>query len=240
LAKLAPPQSFIIQRIAYPQLCDRAYQPDINMAQSNSQRIESSELEYRAIETALLETARGRWFLSEFGRRARRLDTALLEDAVHKLKTSLREPPALLGQLQTEVAELRLMLTEARARLLEKSQAAPVQGGETPAAGILRAAEELHEIAWGLQANETDAVASETIARTASSIYALSIQQSVETQRALAFAAAIDQATARLDGLLETIAHEQQVDAVESPSHQEIEELSALIDAPSGHHGSKH
>ena len=63
---------------------------------------DDSETEYRTIESALLESARGRWFLAEHGRRARRLDSALLEDAIGRLQTSLRQPPALLGQLQAD------------------------------------------------------------------------------------------------------------------------------------------
>ena len=62
-----------------------------------------TETEYRAIEATLLETVRGRWFLAEHGRRARRLDSALLEDAIRRLQASLREPPALLGQLKGEI-----------------------------------------------------------------------------------------------------------------------------------------
>jgi hypothetical protein len=34
-----------------------------------------NDTEYRAIEQALLETPRGRWFLAEHGRRARRRST---------------------------------------------------------------------------------------------------------------------------------------------------------------------
>ena len=48
--------------------------------------------EYRAIEAALLESARGRWFLAEHGRRARRFDSALLDDAIGRLQSSLRQP----------------------------------------------------------------------------------------------------------------------------------------------------
>jgi hypothetical protein len=57
---------------------------------------DDSETEYRAIEAALLESARGRWLLAEHGRRARRLDSALFEDAIVRLQSSLRQPPALL------------------------------------------------------------------------------------------------------------------------------------------------
>ena len=43
------------------------------MAQTEARDHLDPEHEYRAIERALVETARGRWFLAEHGRRARRL-----------------------------------------------------------------------------------------------------------------------------------------------------------------------
>ena len=66
---------------------------------SHAQTPETDD-EYRAIEAALLESARGRWFLAEHGRRARRLDSALLEDAIGRLQTSLRlDLPVFSGEL---------------------------------------------------------------------------------------------------------------------------------------------
>lgn len=44
------------------------------MAQPALRDLVEPEQEYRAIERALVETARGRWFLRQHGRRARRLD----------------------------------------------------------------------------------------------------------------------------------------------------------------------
>lgn len=190
----------------------------------------ATDAEYRVIETALLETARGRWFLAEFGRRARRLDAALLEDSIDRLKSSLRQPPALLGQLQAEISELRSFLAQAHENLLAKAQSAGPAGGEPAAAGILRGAEELHELAWTLQANDINAGACESIGRAASAIYALSVQQAVESQRATMFADAIDASCARIDGILETLSHEAVVDHSGSPSEQEVAALSALID----------
>jgi len=81
---------------------------------------EDTETEYRAIEATLLETVRGRWFLAEHGRRARRLDGALLEDAIRRLQASLREPPALLGQLKSEIETVKARLAETRAELMAR------------------------------------------------------------------------------------------------------------------------
>ena len=140
---------------------------------------DDSETEYRTIESALLESARGRWFLAEHGRRARRLDSALLEDAIGRLQTSLRQPPALLGQLQAEIETLKAHIAETRASLLAKP--ANGDGGDTPPQHeILKAAEDIHDIAWSLQANPFDPKGCEEIARNASRLYVLSQSQAIE------------------------------------------------------------
>lgn len=171
--------------------------------------------EYRAIEQALLESARGRWFLAEHGRRARRLDSALLEDAIGRLQTSLREPPALLDQLQGELADLKAHLNVMREELLARPapqvSASAAEDGTAPRS-ILRAAEDLHEIAWALQANPFDPKGCEEIARNAAQLYTLSQDQAAHAVRTLGITQALDGAIARVDAVLETVRHEKTVD----------------------------
>ncbi|MBA4171964.1 MAG: hypothetical protein C0511_04740 [Hyphomicrobium sp.] len=190
------------------------------MHQTNAALAIDSEHEYRAIERTLLESTRGRWFLSEHGRRARRLDSALLEEAIGRLQSSIRQPPALLGQLKSEVDGLAAFIRDTRTALLSKpvarmdanSAASPAQTGTTAAMGILKAAETMHEAAWSLQARDVDPEGCEAIARNAALIYALSQQQAMESRRALDLAEALDTAITRLAALRDTITHELQVD----------------------------
>lgn len=177
-----------------------------------------TEDEYRAIEAALLESARGRWFLAEHGRRARRLDSALLEDAIGRLQTSLRQPPALLDQLQGELDDLKAHLNAMREELLAKPHGpAPVTTADdgTAPREILKAAEDLHEIAWSLQANPFDPKGCEEIARNAARLYTLSQDQANHAARTLAITSAIADAMGRIDAVLETIDHERKVDAAD-------------------------
>jgi hypothetical protein len=136
---------------------------------------------------------------------------------VQRLNTSLRQPPALLGALQREIEQLRLVLAEAGKTMLAKP--APSPGGDaqlaTPQA-IIKASEELHELAWSLQANDVNPEGCESIARNASRIYALSQAQAVEGARARQFSDALDQAAKRLSALLETIGHEMLVDGAQT------------------------
>lgn len=174
-----------------------------------------SEQEYRAIEATLLATARGRWFLAEHGRRARRVDSALLEDALQRLSTSLREPSALTDQVKAEIAAVRHMVTEIKAALgrparhLSETDAATAPEPSV-VQRILRTAEDVHELAWTLQGREGrdyDQRTLEQIARHVSAMYALSRYQAVETETSLGQLERLSAAEARLAGLLETIAH---------------------------------
>jgi hypothetical protein len=47
---------------------------------------EVADSDYEAIESAIMETSRGRWFLSEYARRNRHADTNVLLSAINKLK----------------------------------------------------------------------------------------------------------------------------------------------------------
>lgn len=188
------------------------------MQQSNIAAAFDADKEYRAIESALLESARGRWFLAEHGRRARRLDGAMLEEAIGRLQSSIRQPPALLGQLKSEIEDLASFVRDTRADLLARpavTRDPETQGAgpRTTVAGILAAAEQMHEAAWSLQARDIDPAGCEAIARSAAAIYALSHQQAVESQRAMRLSQALEVAIGRLAALRDTLVHELEVDA---------------------------
>ncbi|HUS96520.1 MAG TPA: hypothetical protein VMX97_07265 [Hyphomicrobiaceae bacterium] len=193
------------------------------------------EDEYRTIEAALLETARGRWFLAEHSRRARRIDTLTLQEAIGKLQSSLREPPALVGQLHNEIAGLQDLLRETRAALVSKPKEPPGQAPGTVSGpgGILAAAEGIHELAWSLHEQEIDVETCEKIARQASSIYALSVRHASESERVRTLTVSLDKALVRLDGLLETIGHETQFDTFSMPPDDEsnLDEAAAAAAA---------
>jgi len=170
-----------------------------------------AEAEYRAIELALLESALGRWFLAEHGRRARRLDSARLDEALDKLQCSLRQPPALLGQLKGEISKLRHEIAGTRARVVAKPAAAL---DEPAPAAILQSVEALHQMAWNLQAAPVDQGTCERIALHAATIYAQSVAQAAQSRRASEVASNLDSAIAHLDGILQTITLEAEADRV--------------------------
>lgn len=57
------------------------------MSQSNQPHFDD---EYDAIEAAVMETERGRWFLREFARRTRATETAALLAAIDRLENAMK------------------------------------------------------------------------------------------------------------------------------------------------------
>lgn len=67
-----------------------------------------TQKDYEAIEAAVLESPRGRWFLGEFARRNRAADTLMLLEAIRKLERGVAETPAhqLSADLAVELQDL--------------------------------------------------------------------------------------------------------------------------------------
>jgi len=67
-----------------------------------------SQKDFEAIEAAVLESPRGRWFLSEFTRRNRAADTLMLLEAIAKLERGLvvKSPHQVSDELAAELQSL--------------------------------------------------------------------------------------------------------------------------------------
>jgi hypothetical protein len=147
-----------------------------------------SSQDYEAIEAAVQETSRGRWFLSEYARRNRQADTLQLLDAIARLDKTVRDTAAsapaaagldpVLRNLARRVHRTREEVTAG----LAPGEARPEPGSESLdviAANalranndILRAAERVQEIAWTLRETGTDGAVCEDLDRQATEIYA--------------------------------------------------------------------
>jgi hypothetical protein len=73
--------------------------------------------DYEAIEAAVMETARGRWFLREYARRNRHADTQAVLDAVMQLKEAVLDGTTvsrMKADLQNMASAIRQTKTEVR------------------------------------------------------------------------------------------------------------------------------
>ena len=70
--------------------------------------------DYEAIEEAVMETARGRWFLAEFARRQRSAEMAELRQLLLRLEAKLPSPPTMAPlESKVQVPPPRLEVTSA-------------------------------------------------------------------------------------------------------------------------------
>jgi chemotaxis protein CheZ len=84
-----------------------------------------TETDYEAIEAAVKETARGRWFLEEFAQRNRHADTKLVLDAISRLQRSVLgaetapAPAPQIVEVRAELNEIERTAEQTRALLRE-------------------------------------------------------------------------------------------------------------------------
>jgi len=113
-----------------------------------------TEADYEAICSAFMETARGRWFLTEYAKRNRNADTRMVLDAVERLESALASQKAAAGQSLAELLPaITGLIVEARQRILEglpKTDLRPATEPIQRAAGILR------DVAWTLRESGAD------------------------------------------------------------------------------------
>lgn len=156
--------------------------------------------DYAAIEATIAATERGRWFLSEHGRRARAEETRSVLAAIERLEQAVttERPPALAGSLRGGLVEMAEAISRTKAeitaisdpgadrtRLATASQAldAIVRSTELATSEILGAAEAVQEAAWTLRERHIETEVCETLDRHATAIYTACSFQDLTAQR---------------------------------------------------------
>jgi chemotaxis protein CheZ len=158
------------------------------------------DVEYDAIEAALMKTARGRSFLGEFTRRNRNSDTQSVLGAIERLEGAMRanDPVADVQRFRGDVLEMARRIADTRNQLVamraEESTDSPigraagelehiVQATESATSNILGAAEEIQEIAWTLREGGFAVETCEAIDARATNIYLACSFQDITAQR---------------------------------------------------------
>jgi len=159
-----------------------------------------SEADYEAIESAVMETERGRWFLKEFARRNRNADTQVLLDAIgrleqavarervaqdmERLRADLKEMASAISTTKTELAEIH-GLEQEHSHLFAASEAldAISRTTEQATSDILAAAEHIQESAWTLREDGANPEICDDLDRRATEIYTACSFQDLTAQR---------------------------------------------------------
>jgi chemotaxis regulatin CheY-phosphate phosphatase CheZ len=158
-----------------------------------------SETDYDAIQAAVMETTRGRWFLAEYARRNRQSDTTMLLGALERLENVIRGEQAILtadrikfdlidmsqaiAQTKAEIAAIR---PDARHDQIEEASEeldSVVAATETATSDILAATEQVQEIAWTLREQGLAPEACEALDARSIEIYTACSFQDITGQR---------------------------------------------------------
>lgn len=138
-----------------------------------------SETDYEAIAAAVMETARGRWFMAEHAKRNRHADTAQVLAAIDRLQHAMgvSAAPASSGPDVSEAIALIMDLRNDLERISGKAGEPSSRLGariETAAGSIIGATESIQEAAWGLRESGAAEVMCDLLDRRATEIYAAS------------------------------------------------------------------
>lgn len=208
-----------------------------------------SAADYDAIEAAVMETARGRWFLSEYARRNRHSDTTTLLRALDRIEQAMtRDKPGHDStRLRRELLDLADVIARTRrdiaTSVAEAAGGAPasvdrafddlVAAAERADTDVFNAAERVQEIAWSLRDGRLEPEALDELDRQALEIYRASNHHALTTNRARSLTATIRQIESRIAALIgswsESVA---MVDTVIAPATEQRRETVLDTAAP--------
>lgn len=136
-----------------------------------------SDVDYETIADAVMETARGRWFLEEYAKRNRRTDTNTVLSAIARLEqafgaASRIASPAELASSQADLTDIMLGTTSESGSADPSASTRPGSRIQRASETILTAAETIQEAAWTLREAGADAELCDRLDRRATDVYA--------------------------------------------------------------------
>jgi chemotaxis protein CheZ len=180
-----------------------------------------TDADYEMIAAAVLETARGRWFLAEHARRNRQADTKLVLEAIEKLERSLAHRPESTGpepeRVRVDLVEMLNAITRTKSEIAAIRPAdaesnhfdqasteldAIVDTTEKATSDILAAAERVQEIAWTLREQGVDPAICDLIDSHATEVYTACSFQDLTGQRTRKVIEVLRFLEARIDAMI--------------------------------------
>jgi chemotaxis protein CheZ len=127
-----------------------------------------SQADYEAIESAVMETSRGRWFLAEFARRNRHADTTMLLKALERIEGAVtgERSVSAVERIRFDLVEMANAIVRTKAEIAAIKPEAEHQGRfgkaseeldcvvqttEAATSDILACAERIQELAWTMR-----------------------------------------------------------------------------------------
>jgi chemotaxis regulatin CheY-phosphate phosphatase CheZ len=159
-----------------------------------------NEADYEAIEGAVMETARGRWFLAEYARRNRHADTTMLLKALDRIEAAIGGKPSVepVDRIRFDLVEMSKAISRTKAEIASIKPDADdhgkfgeaseeldsvVQATETATSDILACAERIQEMAWTLREQGVEGEVCDLLDANATEVYTACSFQDITGQR---------------------------------------------------------
>ncbi|MEZ5840718.1 MAG: protein phosphatase CheZ [Hyphomicrobiales bacterium] len=156
--------------------------------------------DYEAIEAAVMETARGRWFLAEYARRHRVSDTTTVLDAIGRLEKIVKRERSVpdMDRIRLDLADMAHAIERTKDEIAQIKHHADDNGKfaratdeldaivnqtERATSEILTAAEHIQELAWTLREEGADSESCDKLDTFATEIYTACSFQDLTGQR---------------------------------------------------------
>lgn len=211
---------------------------------------EPADHDFNAIEHAVMETPRGRWFLKEFARRNRTADTERLLDAIEKLggaqaqnaehsrldilRRELQEMSASIEQTRSEIAAIKPEdAGDNRIMAATEELDAIVTATERATSDILGAAERLQEVGEKLRAQGADDDLCDEIDGHATEIFMACSFQDITGQRTTKVVQVLHYLEQRVNSMIQIWGVEgTQTDAIPDIKDQDQRPDAHLLNGP--------
>jgi chemotaxis regulatin CheY-phosphate phosphatase CheZ len=207
-----------------------------------------SDADYEAIEGAVMETARGRWFLAEYARRNRNADTNMLLKALDRIEAAMRgessvepvdrirfdlvEMSKAIARTKTEIAAMKPD-ADHHGKFGEASEEldSVVQQTEAATSDILACAERIQEMAWTLREQGLDAAACDLLDANATEVYTACSFQDLTGQRTRKVIGVLRYLEGRINAMIDIWGLDGAMSA-EAAETRAVETGKALLNGP--------
>lgn len=205
--------------------------------------------DYDAIEAAVMETQRGRWFLAEYARRNRNCDTDAVLTSLERIERTIRRERAApdidrirldladmaeaISRTKQEIAQMKLEADHG-GRFAEASQEldAIVEQTETATNEILLAAENIQEVAWTLREAGAAEELCEKLDAHATDVYTACSFQDLTGQRTRKVVTVLRYLESRINAMIDIWGmNEEAITAPPAPADRPFDPMDARPDA---------
>jgi chemotaxis regulatin CheY-phosphate phosphatase CheZ len=208
-----------------------------------------TEADYEAIEAAVMETNRGRWFLAEYARRNRHADTNMLLAAIERIEATMRGERHMetVDRIRFDLVDMANAIARAKAEIAaikpDARQAGKfgeateeldsiVNATEAATSEILAAAERIQEIAWTLREQSLDAEVCDLIDAKATEIYTACSFQDLTGQRSRKVIQALRYLEGRINAMIDIWGPERATAAETTETAPARKGEAALLNGP--------